>query len=816
MSCTRVSRAVVLVILTLLMSSVVPAQSIRDRSELIAIPQAAWSRGIGEPLAGAGRSKVSYPIIDDGYWQGAPIGGFGAGTIGRTYRGDFARYHLKAGIHKYQTVPVNQFSIYQKSEGDDGGMAQAMWSGKPADGSLSAWQWEYPEGAGSYRALYPKSWFMYRAARFPVELDCEQFSPILPHNYRETSYPVGIYKWQALNPTGRRVTISIMLSWANMVGWFDDDTSGITPGKNAGNFNFPFSERLGRGAPVTIEGMVFDRKREGTVRSEGDGQFAIAALRENGVEFSYFSTFNPAGTGAEVWQPFSGSGRLPNTSSPFVAGANDQIAGAIAITFTLAPYERRTVPFAIAWDLPITRFGSGAEWYRRYTAYFGTGGTHARDIAATALRNYHDWEREIDRWQAPILLDPAKPDWYKGMLFNELYDLADGGSLWENGQVGSAVPSRNGFTYLECFDYAYYSTLDVRFYGSFPLAMFWPELEKGEMRAFADTVPLAMNDPVQIGADHTWTVRKVASSLPHDLGAPWESPWLRPNAYNWQNVNIWKDLNPKFVLLVYRDYVLSGKNDTEFLSYCWPGIKEALEFIRAFDRDGDGLPENDGVPDQTYDTWKMKGPSAYCGGLWLAALKAAAAIAEILGDGESAARYSLWLTQGQASLERVLWNGEYYDYDTAGAYTGNIMADQLAGQWYANVCGLGEIVPREHALSALRKIYAFNVLRFAGGEMGAVNGMNPDGSLVPDNEQSEEVWTGTTLGLASFMLQMGMRDEAYRTARGIYQVNWERKGYWFRTPEAWDITGNFRASMYMRPQVIWAMELGGQTKQLPN
>jgi non-lysosomal glucosylceramidase len=58
------------------------------------------------------------------------------------------------------------------------------------------------------------------------------------------------------------------------------------------------------------------------------------------------------------------------------------------------------------------------------------------------------------------------------------------------------------------------------------------------------------------------------------------------------------------------------------------------------------------------------------------------------------------------------------------------------------------------------------------------------------------------------MLEDGMKDEAYRTAWGIYNVTYEKKGYWFRTPEAWDITGNYRASMYMRPAAIWAMEMG--------
>jgi uncharacterized protein (DUF608 family) len=50
--------------------------------------------------------------------------------------------------------------------------------------------------------------------------------------------------------------------------------------------------------------------------------------------------------------------------------------------------------------------------------------------------------------------------------------------------------------------------------------------------------------------------------------------------------------------------------------------------------------------------------------------------------------------------------------------------------------------------SALHKMFDFNVMKFADGNMGAVNGIAPDGSLVKTNEQVQEVWTGTTFGLA--------------------------------------------------------------------
>jgi non-lysosomal glucosylceramidase len=98
-------------------------------------------------------------------------------------------------------------------------------------------------------------------------------------------------------------------------------------------------------------------------------------------------------------------------------------------------------------------------------------------------------------------------------------------------------------------------------------------------------------------------------------------------------------------------------------------------------------------------------------------------------------------------------------------------------------------------------------MKFGNGEMGAANGMSAKGTILSDNEQGLEVWAGTSFGLAALFLSEGMKDEAYQTAWGLYHVIYETKGYWFRTPEAWDVNGNFRASMYMRPTAAWAMEM---------
>jgi non-lysosomal glucosylceramidase len=774
-----------------------------------AIPKAAWKRPIGLPLSDAGTKKPTLEAshIDDGYWQGAPVGGFGAGTFSRSYRGDFSRWHLKTGVHKYQVIPANQFAMFQQAEGSEP-IAQALLADHPQDGTLKSWKWDYPVGAGNYYALYPKSWFDYDWNKFPAHVVLEQFSPILPDNYKETSYPVAVYRWHAENPTQKPVTVSVMLSWTNMLGWIRTYSRDFDGRVAEGNRNRFQAEDNSAGR---MKGIIFERNRRGPAKDEWDGQFAIASVESEGVEITHYTTFAPNGDGSDVWQPFAKDGRLPNSDVNWISSGED-LAGAIAVRFTLKPGEKKIVPMVIAWDLPVVEFGAGRKWLRHYTDFYGTNGDNGWAIARDALQNASRWSDSIDAWQAAYVNDESKPLWYRGMLFNELYIVADGGSFWGR-QVNSDPHSPSTFDFLECFDYPFYATLDVLFYGSMPVIKFWPEIDKQVVRQFADTVPQSLPDKYiwqwkteQTGKE-AFRIRKVKGAVPHDLGVPREDPFIEVNQFSWQNTSDWKDLNSKFVLMVYRDYVLTGKSDTKLLQYTWPAVQEALDYLRKYDRNGDGIPENDGFPDQTYDVWVVRGVSAYCGGLWLAAVRAAEEIAKTLGDKSAETKYHELFARGQASFIKKLWNGEYFLYDTDSEYRDNIQADQLAGQWYASMTGLGDLVPPEMQKKALNRIFNYNVLKFADGQMGAVNGIAADGTIIKSNEQVQEVWGGTTFALAALMLGEGMKDEAYRTAWGIYNVTYEKKGYWFRTPEAWDIQGNYRASMYMRPAAIWAMEM---------
>src|SRR5215468_3502948 len=680
------------------------------------LPKLPWKRPIGKPLENPGTKKASLEAdhIGDGFWQGAPVGGFGAGTFSRTFRGDFARWHVQPGIHKYQTVYANQFAMFQKSEGDSNGVAKVLFAGHPEHHELSAWSWDYPVGTGEYASLYPKSWFDYRYEKFPAHVTLERYSPILPDNYKETSYPVAVYRWHAENPTNKRVTVSVLFSWANMLGWFRTADRDFRAALSEGNYNRANSENVGG---ATMKGIVFERNYAGSVPNAWDGQMTIAGLETPGVEISYLTTFASDGNGSEVWSTFSKDGTL-NTASKGWLSSGEPLAGAIAVKFTLNPGEKKIVPMVLSWDLPIVEFGSGRKWYRRYTDFYGANGKNSWAIARDGLQNANAWSKKIDEWQAPYIDDERKPAWYRGMLFNELYVLADGGSFWGR-PVGADIKSPSTYSFMECFDYPFYETLDVRFYGSMPLAKFWPGIEKQVMRDFADTVPKHLDDRMAWiwksleTRQAAFRERKTKGAVPHDMGVPNEDPFFQINQFSWQDTNGWKDLNSKFVLMVYRDFVLTGSKDKEFLKYNWPAVQEALEYLGKFDKDNDGIPDNDGYPDQTYDTWLVRGDSAYSGSLWLASLRAAEEIAKKLSDEKTATHYHDWFAKGRKSYIDKLWNGKYFRYDTQSEYKDSIQSDQLAGQWYADMPGLGDIVPREMRAKSLKAIYDSNVMKFA-------------------------------------------------------------------------------------------------------
>ncbi len=766
--------------------------------------------------------------------SGVPLGGLGGGTITRGWRGDFVRWQMQPGIYRHEVVPVDQVSLWVKREsGAGGGQPKAMvLSPRPAatrrsrrtDG-LESWNWALDESHTTYHALFPRAWTVYEEPAPGIRLVCRQVSPFIPGNYKESSYPAGVFVWTVENTGPGGADVALMFSFQNGDGGPND--------RGGSHHNEPF-EMDGTGALGTRDGGAGVLLRHVHRQKDLDGglhedplTFALVARRDSGAILTRRTRFvcqaSEAGRGARdgdlagLWSDFAADGMLEEGAA-LPSRPGEAIGAALALKVHVPAGESRELVFALAWDMPVARFASGSAWYRRYTKFYDRDGQAAAAIARDALLGYPAWEKEIAAWQKPILDDPALPDWFKTTLFNELYYLVDGGTIWTAGEVGGTAalsrrpalpePAIGHFAYLEGQEYLMYNTYDVHFTASFALAQLWPELELSLQRDIAAAVMVEDPEPVTFVFSGRRSPRKVRGAVPHDLGSPVEDPWRRLNAYNAQDTSRWKDLGPKFVLGVFHAWKAAGASGQAFLSEVWPAVEEVMAYNLAYDRDGDGLIENDGFPDQTYDVWAAKGPSAYSGGLWLAALSAASAMAGEMNLADQAGRYRAILERARAAYETALWNGTYYDYDASkGSHHDSVMADQMCGPWFAAACGLPLPVPEDHFRSALRRVYELNVMGWGRrrGESGAVNGMRPDGRLDRSCLQSQEVWLGTTYTLAAAMLRAGLTEEAWATAKGAYLSVYRDYGLWFQTPEGISVTGAYRAAGYMRPLAIWAM-----------
>ena len=244
----------------------------------------------------------------------------------------------------------------------------------------------------------------------------------------------------------------------------------------------------------------------------------------------------------------------------------------------------------------------------------------------------------------------------------------------------------------------------------------------------------------------------------------------------------------------------------------FPAVVAALDHLQVHDRDGDGLIENDGTPDQTFDNLPMKGPSSYCGGLWIAALLAGAALADEAGEAGRAGSWRAQADRARAAFVDKLWNGDWFRVDTEGVFSDALFIEQLLGPFLARRLGLGEIVPEDMARRALTSLYRISFLE-AGQGQGAVSlARVPDSARahLPHQDdttfQTAEIQPGFNFSLAAQFEAWGMDAEADHLRRVLHHELHVARNLAFQTPAAFDAgRPTCRAVLNMRPMSVWWM-----------
>jgi len=247
------------------------------------------------------------------------------------------------------------------------------------------------------------------------------------------------------------------------------------------------------------------------------------------------------------------------------------------------------------------------------------------------------------------------------------------------------------------------------------------------------------------------------------------------------------------IVRAYREWLLTG--DGAFLKTLWPKMKLALDYTqKEWDLDNDGLLE--ARQHNTYDI-EFFGVNPLTGVMYLAALAAMEKMADEMGEPELARSYRARRDESAAKLDKLTYNGEYYiqlgdDIDAHAYQHGKgCLSDQLLGQAFAYVAGLGDLLPKEHVKSAANAIFKYNFksgkergaclqrLYVADDEDGLVLASWPDGGEPKyPFVYADEVWTGIEYAVATLLVYVGLVDEALK----IVQTVRDRQDGYRRSP----------------------------------
>lgn len=721
-----------------------------------------------------------------------PLGGLGAGMIGLSGTGA-----LTAVSVRNAPALLNEPFVF----------AAVRWSGasgqgaRVIEGPVPTWKLTYPwpDSTGTGRGQQGKTFGLPRfadasfAPRFPfAELSLEApggplacrlvaWSPFVPGDPDASSLPVAGLEYEIRNTAAERVETILSFHARNFMR-VAGSKSPAGVGAADGGFSLWQS---GDDARPEDEGRF-------TVETDAPGAVASARWFRGGW-------WDPV---TDLWRGLA-EGRIP------AAGAHEEGApsdgGSLYVPFALEPGEARRVRLRLSWFVAKTslRRGGGpfdpqgrTDGTETFVPWYGGRFADAADLAAFWAKNYDRLRDESEVFAASLADQRLPPEVLEAVSANlttlkspTVMRQADGRLwMWE-GCADNEGSFEGSCTHV--FNYAQ------------SIPHLFPSLE----RTLRETEFFDNQDD-----DGHQNFR---AQLP-----------IRPNP---RRARPAADGQFGGIVKVYRDWRICG--DDAWLRRLWPRVAASLDYaIRTWDPAEAGwLTE---PHHNTYDI-EFWGPDGMAGSFYLSALRAAAAMADALG--EPAERYRVLAERVRGRLENDLFNGEFFiqkvqwtDEALAGKmsaearasieregpkyqYADGCLSDGVLGEWLARVSGLDTGLDPAKVVTHLRSVHRYNFRRslrdhanpqrpaYALGDESALllcswpNGSPPHFPFV----YSDEAWTGIEYQVAAHLIMCGEVEaglEIVRAARSRYdgrvrnpfsEFEW---GHWYGRPmSSWSL-----------------------------
>jgi non-lysosomal glucosylceramidase len=764
----------------------------------LALPETSGSANraqLGRAPASPKPANVQHPIEFPRIFAGPrrkmlafPLGGVGAGSIALGGRGQLCEWWIFNRPDKGNSPQYAFPSIWVQTGGRKSIArvleARIMPPYEGASGLGSANVPGLPRIAScTFTGEFPLAHVDFEDSELPVDVSLQAFTPFIPLEPDDSGLPVAVLRYYVSNPRGSKATVSIAFSVDNPAG-----------GKNSlqGRTNEYREARELRGLLMRNPFLPGNHPLAGT--------FALAVLGGDNGRLTYLRGW-PAGRWWEspllFWNDFSGDGELGPEASARTA------VGALCLQREIPARGRAEFTFLIAWRFP-NRTAARCGW----TAPKG----HEND----SLGN-HYCARFADAWAAAEYTAQHLPRLER--LTREFV------AIMRQTTLPAAVKDAATANLSTLVTQTSFRTQDGSFHG---------------FEGCDDKAGCCFGNCTHVYA-YEAAIANLFPQLSHSLREQ-QFGFLTSS----EGLMDYRELLPfgieRFgvaaadgqmacIIKLYYDWRLSG--DTAWLRKLWPAAKRALEFAwiqGGWDANRDGVME--GVQHNTYDV-EFIGPNPLCGIWYLGGLRAGEEMAQAAGDAEAARDYRRLFEHGSRWIDAHLFNGEYYvqrigsipkDQVAEGLIEGmgsadtehptfqlgeGCLVDQLVGQYWAQIAGLGLLLDPQHIDKTLESIYKYNYKRTLASHECVMRtfALNDEAALViceyPHGHRPqvpfpyfEEVMTGFEYSAAILMLYMGKIPEGLELIANI------RRRYDGQRRNAWDEAEC--GYHYARPMASWA------------